>query len=386
MKVALIAGPFLPVPPQKYGGTERVIASLIQGLQELGHQVTLFATADSQVDCELIPITDKPLKFGLTTREHEEIILKEAEINANTMRMLKEKAGEFDIIHSHGFDLKGFDLSPAVTTLHGKFTLDHMEYYEARKELDFISISNNQRESFPDLNYVGTAYNGLDPDVFPVVLKPKDYVCFIGRFDREKNPHRALELAVTSGIPIKVAGKIDFFGSSYFEEEVKPYFDNPLVEYLGELGMQEKIELISNAKCNLHPTNFREPFGLTVLETAYCGTPTIAIEKGSMPELIEDERTGFLVEDFDEAYHYLESCEKLDRNYISTRARSLFNYKSMAKQYLDAYQVAIEAFASKQALPEKSDVEKSSAKKVSNVQQVKNVRRLSGATRAVAFL
>src|SRR5690606_6325895 len=136
------------------------------------------------------------------------------------------------------FDLKGLTNLPSVTTLHGKFTLEEMEYYENRRELNFISISENQRASFPELNYVGTAYNGLDPDEFPYVEKPDDYVCFLGRFDREKNPHLALQLAIKAGVKIKIAGKIDFLGNGYIQEEIEPYLDHPLVEYLGEIGME----------------------------------------------------------------------------------------------------------------------------------------------------
>lgn len=344
MKIAIVAGAFLPVPPQKYGGTERVIYYLIKGLQELGHEVTLFATGDSQVDCRLIPIHDTHLSFGKTTTEQKLVLEEETKINRYTHQLLNQMAGEFDVIHSHGFDLIDFSAVPAVTTLHGKFTLDVMEYYEHRRHLNYISISNNQRDSFPDLTYVGTAYNGLDPEDFPVIAQPDDYVCFIGRFDREKNPHLAIKLAINSGVRIKFAGKIDFQGIDYFKEEVEPLLEHPLVEHLGELGMADKIKLISNARVNLHPTGFREPFGLTVLEAAYCGTPTMAIAQGSMPELIEDGRTGFLVEDFAEAYHYLEEAYKLDRHYIATRARTLFNYRNMAKQYVAAYQQAIENY------------------------------------------
>lgn len=342
MNIAMIASPFLPVPPVKYGGTERVIYYLIRGLLEQGHQVTLFASGDSQVECELVPICETHLNFGKTDEDQAKLIEKQQEINSKTRRLLTERAVDFDIIHSHGFDMTGVEETPTVTTLHGKFSLEDMNYFENRKHLSYISISNNQRESFPELRYVGTAYNGLDPDEFPVVNQPDDYVCFLGRFDREKNPHLAIKLAIETGQKIILAGKIDFQGNEYFKTEVEPLLDNQLVTYLGEIGMEEKIELLSRARCNLHPTGFREPFGLTVLEAAYCGTPTMAIAKGSMPELIEENRTGFLVEDFAEAYHYLDDIYKLDRRYIASRARQLFNYQTMAEQYVEAYETAIE--------------------------------------------
>ena len=167
---------------------------------------------------------------------------------------------------------------------------------------------------------MGTVYNGENPAKFPLIKRPKDYVCFLGRFDRDKDPHLAIELAISLGIKIKVAGKIDWQAEGYFTEEVEKYFDHPLVEYLGELDFKQKVELLKNAKANLHPTGFREPFGLTVLEAAYCGTPTLALARGSMPELIEEGRTGLLVEDFVQGYEQLEQCFTMDRQYIAERS------------------------------------------------------------------
>jgi len=349
MNIAIISSPFVPVPPVKYGGTERVIYYLIKGLQEQGHKVTLFATGDSQVDCELVPITEKHLFFGANKKEQEAIKERSQEIERYTNQLIRERIDEFDIIHSHGFDLIQFQDIPNVTTLHGMFTFDDMDYYEDRKGLYFVSISENQQDPFPDLEYVGVAYNGMDPGEFPFVEKTQDYLCFLGRLDPEKNPHQAIELAIGVNMPIKLAGKIDHLGSDYFQKEVKPLLDHPLVEFLGEIGMEEKIKLLSNARINLHPTNFREPFGLTIIEAAYCGTPTIAIRRGSMGELIEDGRSGILVEDFVEAYHRVEECLNIDRNYVSQRARLLFNYQTMTKSYIEAYKQAIKLFGEKQS-------------------------------------
>ncbi len=148
----------------------------------------------------------------------------------------------------------------------------------------------------------------------------------------------AIQLALSLGVKIKLAGKIDHKGEHYFEDEISKYLKHPLVEYLGELEFNEKVELISNAKVNLHPTSFREPFGLTVIEAAYCGTPTLAVSRGAMPELIEQGRSGLLVEDFVEGYHHLKECYAMDRTYVASRARQLFNYKTMTQQYIEAYQ------------------------------------------------
>ena len=170
---------------------------------------------------------------------------------------------------------------PNLTTLHGAIEFDQLSYYRERSQLDYVSISRNQQQACPDLQYVGVVYNGEDPRPFPVVTEPEDYLCFLGRFDREKNPHLAIQLAISLGIPIKLGGKIDFQGADYFEQQVKPYLGHPLVEYLGELGLEEKAHLLAHARRNLHPTAFREPFGLTVLEAAFCGTPTLATARGS---------------------------------------------------------------------------------------------------------
>jgi glycosyltransferase involved in cell wall biosynthesis len=344
MKIAIAAEPFLPIPPKKYGGVERVIYYLIKGLQQNGHEVVLLAPGDSKVDCELIPICEKHFFFGKTRKEQDKLVEKNKIIRERTINLLRGILHRVDIIHSHGLNLSEFSDFPNVTTLHGMFTLKQMEYFKERKNLNYISISLNQRKSFPQLNYVGNVYNGEDPEEYPFIKKPKKYLCFIGRFDREKNPLDAIELAIHLGMKIKLAGKIDFQGRDYFNKAIKPYFSHPLVEYLGELGMEDKIKLIGNAACNLHPINFREPFGLTVIESAYCGTPTLATRRGSMSEIIENNRTGVLVDDFAEGYHKLEECFKMDRNYISTRARALFNYKRMAKDYETVYKEVIRKF------------------------------------------
>ena len=349
MKIAIIADPVIAVPPKKYGGTEQVIYNTILGLNELGHEVVLFASGDSSVPCELYPIVPKAIGFASTraaSTAHDRTVAKIAKNTEALLRKALQKDG-IDIIHSHagidsGFDIRNFTDYPNVTTMHGPVLFHEIDYYMSRQDLNFVTISKNQQEAFPSLNYIGVAYNGENPADFPIVTEPEDYVCFLGRFDREKNPHLAIMLAISLGIPIKVAGKRDHLGDGYFEEEVEPYLNHPLVEYLGELGFEEKVELISKAKCNIHPTGFREPFGLTVMEAAYCGTPTLAINRGAMAELIEPGRTGLLVEDIIEGYDRIEECFSMDRLYIAKRSRTLFNYKTMAEQYVSIYEAAIE--------------------------------------------
>ena len=347
MKIAILAGPYVPIPPIKYGGTEQVVFNLIEGLKELGHEPILFGPGDSQVDCKIIPIVDKAINFGLDSLQQKEVNKRVAEIELVTKQKLLDNLDQIDFIHSHGFDLKDFQNFPNLTTMHGQMTMENIDYFSQRRDLYFVSISKNQQHSFPNLQYVGVVYNGLNPAKFSLVKKPEDYLCFLGRFDREKSPHLAIHLALKLGIKIKLGGKIDFQGKDYFEQEIKPFLKSHLVEFLGELNLEQKIDLIGHAKCNLHPTGFREPFGLSVLESAYCGTPTMAISRGSMPELIEGGRTGALVEDFIEGYHSIKDCFEMDRNYISLRAKNLFNYKTMAKQYVLAYQKVIEIHRAK---------------------------------------
>ncbi|MDB5166425.1 MAG: Group 1 glycosyl transferase [Candidatus Saccharibacteria bacterium] len=338
MRVAIVAEPYVPIPPQSYGGIEQIVHHLIKGLKEQGHTPILLAPGNSKVDCRLIPTVDEALYFP---REKKDIRAHTAQVNrANrtTEKILRDLLPEIDIIHSHGFDLKKFSTFPNLTTLHNPIEFEQIGYYSKRQDLYYASISKNYQDSFPGLQYAGVVYNGEDPDDFPVVTQPDDYVCFLGRFDRDKNPHMAIKLALSQGIKIKLAGKIDHKGESYFEEEIAPYLKHPLVEYLGELGFKDKVELISHAKVNLHPTSFREPFGLTVIEAAYCGTPTMAITRGAMPELIEQGRTGLLVEDFIEGYHHLNECFTMDREYVASRARQLFSYKTMTQQYIEAYE------------------------------------------------
>ncbi len=347
MRIALVAGPYIPVPPLQYGGTEQVIYYLIKGLIEAGHEPILFGAADSDVPCELVPIADKSIYFPSNEKELPAHTKLAKQIERKTEKLLKKHLSEIDIIHSHGFDLRNFQNIPNLTTLHNRITLDDIVYYEARSNLYYVSISKNQQDAFRDLQYMGVVYNGEDPSKFPIVTEPEDYVCFLGRFDYDKNPHLAIQLALSLDMNIKLAGKIDYRGDRYFKEEIKKFLKNPLVEYLGELNFDDKVELLSKAKCNLHPTGFREPFGLSVLEAAYCGTPTLAIERGSMPELIEEGRTGSLVEDFTEGYGQIEECFQMDRTYIATRSRKLFNYKTMTRQYLRAYDEVLKIFTTR---------------------------------------
>lgn len=347
MKIAIVGGPYVSIPPKQYGGIEQIIHYLIKGLNEAGHTPILLAPGDSQVDCELIPITPTAINFPRYKKDLPKHLKLVTKVNKTTAKLLRELMPRIDLIHSHGFDMNKFANFPNLTTLHNKIDINDVNYYMKRKHLYYVSISNNQQAVCPDLKYAGVVYNGEDFSQFPINLTPDDYLCFLGRFDRDKSPHLAIQLAINLGIKIKLAGKVDYLGDGYFEEEIQSYLKHPLVDYLGELGFDDKVELLSKAKCNLHPTNFREPFGLTVVEAAYCGTPTLAIARGAMPELIEEGRTGVLVEDFVEGVHRIEECFSMDRQYVASRARQLFNYTTMVEDYVVAYRKVIEDYASR---------------------------------------
>lgn len=348
MKIAIISDPFVPVPPPLYGGSEKVTHYLIKGLMEAGHEPILLATGDSQVACKLIPTVEKAMSVPSNRKNLPYFRIRYKRVLNRTEKLLNKLLPEIDVIHSMGFDLKNFSKFPNVTTLHNPIVINSrtinerdIDYFKERQGLNYVTISKNQRDAYPKLNYIRVVYNGEDPEEFPLIKRPQNYVCFVGRFDRDKNPHLAIQLAVKYGIKIKLGGKIGYLGNEYFRNELRPLLNHPLVDYLGELNKNEIIELVSKARCNLHPTGFREPFGLSVLEAAYCGTPTLAIARGSMPELIEDGKTGKIVEDFVEGFHYLEECFKLDREYIAKRSRKKFNYHNMTDGYLHAYKKAI---------------------------------------------
>jgi glycosyltransferase involved in cell wall biosynthesis len=346
LKIAHLVGPFVSVPPFKYGGTEQVIASLIKGLSELGHESVLFGSGDSTIDCKLVPICETAISFAKTAEQkpaHDKLM---EEAKETFFRVFEEytKSNQIDIIHLHDllYDPLEFQKFPIIITQHSIALPTEIEYFRERKDCNFVAISNNLQVATPFINYAGMVYHGLETDKFPFVETPEDYICFIGRFDQEKNPHLAIELAKTLGLKIKLAGKVDLQGKKYFEEMIEPHLSDPLVEYLGELGFEDKIKLMGNSKCNIHPISFREPFGLTVLESAYCGTPTLAFNQGSMPELIEQGRTGMVVSDITEACSVIEECFGMRREYISERAKSLFKYQNMAKDYESIYYKIIE--------------------------------------------
>lgn len=334
--------PGLVLPPPPSHSIARVIENQILGLKEMGHRVILFAPGDCRIDCEVVPVCKTAVPVS---KDHKVKTLSE-NIMQKAMDILWEMHDEIDIVNGHGLDIPGVLQStgflgeypfPNVTTLHSCVELDNLAYFKKIRN-KIISLSYNQRRACSCLDFVGNVYNGLNPDDFPVNLKPDDYICFLGRMSARKQPHLAIQLARQIGIPIRLAGAVDpLFDADYFQAICKPLLKEPGVEYLGELGMEDKISLISRAKMNLHPTGFRDPCPLVPLEAGYCGTPTLAIAAGALPELIEDGVTGFLVEDFCEGVFAAERCMELDRGRIADHVRKRFNRQSMAEEYIKIY-------------------------------------------------
>lgn len=348
MRIAIPTGSGAVFPAPACHSIARVTEFLVRGLKELGHEPCILAPATSRIDCEVIPICDSPV---LLEEDPEFRIARD--VQHAMLRKLQTMLPGLDIVHAHGIEiasklfttgmLQEIDF-PNVTTCHTCIELVDLDYFlNLRNPL--VSVSDNQRRACPTLNFVATVHNGLDPSDFPVTTAPGDYLCFLGRLVPGKQPHVAMELAIRLGIELRIAGPPDYvFARDYFESQCKPYFRHPLIKYLGELGFSDKVSLLANARCNLHPTGCREAFGLTIVEAGYCGTPTLAIRRGSLPELIEDGRTGVLVEDFAEGYHRIHECFQLDRGHISASTRSRFNYRRMALAYERVYHEVITGF------------------------------------------
>ncbi len=340
LTVAMFA-PGATFPAPQFHSVDRVVQALIQGLVHLNQRVLVFAPASSKVQGELIPVGAAPI---LLRDDRACKSLHEAQGRA--LREVKRLSGDIDLVHAHALDITGVlysthllsDLTiPNVTTLHSVIETRDYGYFVSCKN-NIIACSASQWRACPSLNVVSVVHHGLESTLYPFVAEPEGYLCFVGRMDSVKQPDRAIELAIQCGMRIKVAGNIDNQDSmQYFTSRVKPLLNHPLVEYLGTIDFDEKLRVIGGASCNLHPTGFREPFGLSVIEAGFCGTPTLAIRRGALPEIIVDGQTGALVEDFVEGCYRLSDCLKLDRRQISEHTRKKFDVLRMASDYIGVY-------------------------------------------------
>jgi glycosyltransferase involved in cell wall biosynthesis len=335
MKIAQIAPLMEAVPPKLYGGSERVVASLTDELVALGHDVTLFASGDSVTDAKLEAVWPRALRLDETIRDPL----------AAHMLMLEtvtERADEFDMIHLH-VDYLGYSLMkrtgvPFVATLHGRLDLPELKPLYARfRDIPVVSISDAQRVHLPDANYIATIHHGLSERKLKVGSGSGGYLAFLGRISPEKAPDAAIRIAVKAGLPLKIAAKVDKVDRAYFAEHVEPLLGHAHIDFIGEIGEADKAEFLGNALALLFPIDWPEPFGLTMIEAMACGTPIIARRRGSVPEVIEDGVSGFIVDDEAQAVAATRRLARIDRARVRRAFEQRFTARRMAEDYLNIY-------------------------------------------------
>ncbi len=335
MRIAQVAPLYESVPPKYYGGTERVVSYLTEELIRQGHEVTLFASGDSETKARLVAACRRSLRLD------EECI----DQMAHQILMLErvfQRAAEFDIIHFH-VDYLHFPLSRRqpithVTTLHGRLDIpDLIPLYQEFQDMPVISISNEQRKPLPWANWQATVYHGLPADLYRFRPEPGNYLAFMGRISPEKRVDRAIEIAKRIQIPLKIAAKVDPVDKDYFESVIAPLLGDPLVEFVGEIGDAQKNEFLGNAYALLLPIDWPEPFGLVMIEAMACGTPVIAYRGGAVPEIMEEGHTGFIVEELEDAVEAVQRVPELSRKRCREVFEQRFTVTRMARDYLQAY-------------------------------------------------
>ena len=341
MRIAQIAPLTEAVPPKLYGGTERVIAWLTEELVALGHDVTLFASGDSHTSARLEAIWPRALRLDTSVRDP-------MGLHMAMLEQVRRQSDQFDVLHFHldyyPFSLFSRQSTPFITTLHGRLDLpEHQPVFTTFSSMPVISISNSQRRPVPQAGWVKTIYHGLPADLLtPKPVRP-GYLAFLGRISPEKSVDRAIRIAERCGLPIKIAAKIDRADLDYFEEQIRPLMSLPFVEYLGEINDAQKPEFLSGAIALLVPIDWPEPFGLVMIEAMACGTPVIAFNRGSVPEIVEDGLTGFIVEDETSAVGAVGQLSTLSRERVRARFDERFTARRMANEYLAIYRQLAEA-------------------------------------------
>jgi glycosyltransferase involved in cell wall biosynthesis len=339
MRIAQVSPLWESVPPKLYGGTERIVSYLTEELVRLGHDVTLFASGDSITSARLEPLCAQALRLntGIFNRDAP-------------MTMLMEQAlgrpGDFDILHSHldfmGFPLARRNKTPTVTTFHGRLDLPELQpVFREFAEMPMVSISDAQRGPVSWANWHATVYHGLPRDLYTMHPNSGGYLAFLGRIAPEKRPDHAIEIAKRVGIPLRIAAKVDPMDQKYFHTEIEPLLSHPLIEYLGEITDAEKDEFLGQAMALVCPYDWPEPFGLVLIEALACGTPVLAYRRGSIPEIIEDNVTGFICESLDEMTAVIQHIPKIDRLQCRITFEQRFSAERMAQDYLRVYEQAI---------------------------------------------
>jgi glycosyltransferase involved in cell wall biosynthesis len=309
---------------------------LTEELVRQGHDVTLFASGDSVTDAKLVACSPRSLRL-------DENCVDQVAHHILMLEKVFQRAHEFDIVHFH-IDYFHFPMSrhlriPQVTTLHGRLDLpDLVPMYKEFSEMPIVSISDSQREPLPWVNWVGTVYHGLPRDLFKFREEPGKYLAFLGRISPEKRVDRAIEIAKRVGMDLKIAAKVDKADRDYYEEEIKPLLDDPSIEFIGEINEREKDEFLGNAYALLFPIDWPEPFGMVMIEAMACGTPVIAFPCGSVPEVLDEGQSGFIVRSVDEAVRAVEGLDTFDRRLARRTFEARFTATHMANDYLDLYE------------------------------------------------
>jgi glycosyltransferase involved in cell wall biosynthesis len=337
MKIAQIAPLYESVPPTFYGGTERVVSYLTDELVRQGHDVTLYASADSNTLARLRPMCEKSLRL----RGNQ--VVDSLAHHICMLENVAQEAKEFDLLHFH-IDYLHFPLTrrlnyASVTTLHGRLDIpDIHPLFREFSEMNLVSISNAQREPMKWANWAGTVYHGLPKQLYAPNYAEGSYLAFLGRISPEKRVDRAIEIAEMIGVPIKIAAKIDAADKDYFESEIKGLLHHSLVEYVGEIGEHEKAAFIGGALALMFLIDWQEPFGMVLIEAMACGTPVIAYRMGSVPEVVDDGVTGYIVDDADGAAKAVSRIHVLDRRLIRNVFENRFSAQVMCKNYIDIYE------------------------------------------------
>lgn len=342
MKIAQVAPLYESVPPRTYGGTERIVSYLTEELVAQGHEVTLFASGDSVTAAQLIAARKRALRLDnvFDPIAHHYVMLEE----------VFERASRFDIIHFHT-DYLHFPLARRhsvahVTTLHGRLDLaDLMPVYKKFSEMPVVSISNAQRKPLPRANWQETVYHGLPVRLYDCGDEPGEYLAFLGRISPEKRLDRAIEIAARFGMRLRIAAKADVADRNYMEEVIRPMLSNSSAEFVGEIGDEDKKQFLANAYALLFPIDWPEPFGLVIIEAMACGTPIIAFRCGSVPELVEEGVTGYIVDDIEGALQALRKIPAFDRQRCRRVFEERFTASRMAQDYLNVYRRVMKASA-----------------------------------------
>lgn len=340
MRIALVAPLFEAVPPKYYGGTERVVATLADELVQAGHRVTLFASGESQTAADLVVCVPRSLRLaGISDHLGSTLCM---------MREVHRQADDFDIIHFH------IDLLPqamflslvhkCLTTLHGRLDLpDFLPFYAAHPEMPLVSISHAQRQPMPaSANWLANIPHGLPAKTCPFNPEGGDYLAFLGRISPEKRPDRAIQIAKMAKVPLKIAAKVDRVDRDYYEQEIKPLLDCPLIDYIGEISEHEKGAFLGKARALLFPIDWPEPFGLVMIESLSVGTPVIAWRRGSVPEVLADGASGIIVESIEEAVAAVHSAKNISRAGVRREFERRFTAARMAADYVAAYRKLLE--------------------------------------------